>query len=228
MTRESSAGTERGRRSAAWLVLLLPLAVAAPAQHDGPAHHRAAAGRGVETAPVDGSTLPATRVVDQDGRELDFYRDLVAGRTVAMNFIFTTGTTVCPPMGANFARLQRLLESGEGTAVELISVSIDSETDTPRRLPAWREKLGGDEGWTLLTGDKTRVDRLLKALRIFTPDASDHAPIALVGNDASAHTIIGNEVTGLWKKALGMAPARELIPIVRSVLEDTGAAGAGP
>jgi protein SCO1/2 len=40
-----------------------------------------------------------------------FYTDLVKGRVVAVNFIFTTCTTICPPLGATFARVQRELES---------------------------------------------------------------------------------------------------------------------
>jgi hypothetical protein len=32
--------------------------------------------------------------------------------------------------------------------------------------------------------------------------------------------IIGNEATGLWKKANGMAPANQVISIVASVLGD--------
>ena len=34
--------------------------------------------------------------------------------------------------------------------------------------------------------------------------------------------IMGNEPTGLWKKAMGLAEAEELIQILESVLEDRG------
>jgi hypothetical protein len=35
--------------------------------------------------------------------------------------------------------------------------------------------------------------------------------------------IIGNEPTGLWKKAFGMANVAELVKIVESVVNDKGA-----
>ena len=35
--------------------------------------------------------IPDTPVRNQEGRELNFYRDLVKGKIVAINFIFTTG-----------------------------------------------------------------------------------------------------------------------------------------
>ena len=48
-------------------------------------------------------------LLDQDGREVHFYSDLVKGNAVVINTIYTTCTTVCPPMGVNFNRLQKLL-----------------------------------------------------------------------------------------------------------------------
>lgn len=37
--------------------------------------------------------------------------------------------------------------------------------------------------------------------------------------------IVGNEPTGLWKKAFGLAPAEDLLPVIRSVLEDRATLG---
>jgi protein SCO1/2 len=34
--------------------------------------------------------------------------------------------------------------------------------------------------------------------------------------------IIGNEVTGLWKKAFGLAKIEEIIKVVESVINDKG------
>jgi hypothetical protein len=34
--------------------------------------------------------------------------------------------------------------------------------------------------------------------------------------------IVGNEKTGLWKKAFGLAKPEEIVEIVRSVLDDDG------
>jgi hypothetical protein len=45
---------------------------------------------------------------------------------------------------------------------------------------------------------------------MFVEDKDDHSTII----------IIGNLQTGLWKKAMGLAKAEDLIKIVESVLED--------
>ncbi len=108
-----------------------------------------------------------------------------------MNFVFTTCTTVCPPMGAIFGKLQRDLGERASRDVHLISVSVDPVVDTPERLKAWRQRFGTDLGWTMVTGEKTEVDKLLKSLEVFTPDFADHSPTVLVGNAR----------TGSWKRA---------------------------
>ncbi|MFQ5719443.1 MAG: SCO family protein [Acidobacteriota bacterium] len=154
--------------------------------------------------------IPDVLVRTQDGKQVHFYSDLVKGRVVAMNFIFTTCTTICPPMGANFAQLQRTMKDRIGKDVHLISVSVDPAVDTPARLKAWAGKFGAGPGWTLVTGAKPDVDRLLKALKVFTPDKEDHSPIALVGNDAA----------GRWTRLWGLAPPDDLARTINTLAAD--------
>lgn len=144
--------------------------------------------------------IPNANLLDQEGREVNF-RDLVTGNVVAINFVFTTCTTVCPPMGANFGKLQQLLGDRAGRDVHLISVSIDPAVDTPHRLRAWSQKFGAGPGWTLVTGSKPTVDQLLKDLGVFIAEKQYHAPI----------TLLGNEGAGTWQRTNGLTPAPELL-----------------
>ena len=186
-----------GRRSLAVLLVLLAVPLdRAAAQAAQEAVQETAA----ETA---APSIPDVELVDQDGRPVHFYTDLVRGRRVAINFVFTTCTTICPPMGANFERLQSLLGEKGGDA-RLISVSIDPLTDTPQRLKAWGAKFHAGPRWTLLTGRKEDVDRLLKALGVFTADRADHSPTVLLGNDAA----------GRWTRAYGLAPPAKLAALL--------------
>jgi protein SCO1/2 len=149
-------------------------------------------------------SIPDLEVVTQDGETVHFYSDLVEDRVVAMNFVFTTCTTICPPMGAIFGQLGKRLGDRLGRDVQLISVSVDPATDTPERLSAWAARFGRTPGWTLVTGDKPTVDALLKSLQVFTPNFEDHAPIVLLGNDAR----------GEWTRAYGLAPPDRLAEIL--------------
>ena len=130
------------------------------------------------------SSIPDLELLDQDGKTVRFYSDLVKGKTVAVNFIFTTCTTICPPLGATFARVQKELGERAGRDVHFISVSVDPVTDTPERLKAWGAKFKAGPGWTLVTGDKVRVDQLLNALAASASKREDHSPTIVVINDA--------------------------------------------
>ena len=141
----------------------------------------------------DPMRIPDVPVVDQAGKAHHFYADLVKGRVVAVNFVFTSCTTICPVMGATFAQVQKLL--GGRDDVSLISISIDPRNDTPARLAAWGKKVGARPGWTLVTGAPNDIDNLLKAMGVFTPDKNDHGPIVVVGDDR----------TGSWQRLNGFA-----------------------
>jgi protein SCO1 len=180
-----------------------------------PAVAPAAGPGGAEGTVVSGSlNIPDVALLDQDGRKVRFWSDVVQGKVVAVSFIFTNCTTICPPLGVNFGRLRQLLGERAGRSVELISVSVDPQTDTPERLKAWAAKFGAGTGWTLLTGPKPDVDRLLRALRAYTPSYTDHSPLLLIGNAA----------TGRWERTSGLVAATMLA----AQLERLGAPPAAP
>lgn len=147
--------------------------------------------------------FPDTPVLDQDGRKLRFYTDLIKGKTVAINFIFTTCTTICPPLSATFRRVQQLSERA-GREVALISISVDPATDVPERLKQYASKFKAGPGWIFITGTKPEIDVLLGSLGAYTPDKNDHTPMILVGNDRA----------GYWTRAYGLAPPDQIMSVL--------------
>jgi protein SCO1/2 len=160
-----------------------------------------------EAQPLDGLNVPDVPLVDQDGKPVRFYTDLVKDRVVAVNFVFTSCTTVCPPMGANFAKLRKILSARAGREVQLISVSVDPGTDTPERLKAWGAKFGAGPGWTLVTGDRNQVTLLLKSLGVYTANISDHSPLVLLGDDTRHR----------WTRAYGLAAPAKLAELIDQI-----------
>ncbi len=148
--------------------------------------------------------IPDTIVYNQDGKKLRFYSDLVKGKTVAINFIFTTCTTICPPLTATFRKLQQELGERNGNDVHLISISVDPTTDVPERLKAYSAKFNAGPGWTFVTGDKQEIALLLKSLGANVGDKNDHSPMILVGNEGA----------GYWTRTYGLAPAGTLVKVV--------------
>src|SRR5215510_14929142 len=131
---------------------------------------------------MSSAQIPDVRVYDQDGNQRNFYRDLVKDKTVAINFIFTTCTGVCPPMTATMRRVQENLPS-HTSPIQLISVSVDPATDTPARLHEFAAKFKAGPGWSFVTGDKSDIDEILRALGVAVANKNDHTPMILIGNE---------------------------------------------
>ncbi len=128
-------------------------------------------------------SFPNIQVVDQTGKSLKFYDDLVKDRIVAINFVFTRCTMTCPIAGFQFGQLRRLLGDRAGKDILLISVTMDAVYDTPVRLQTWAAKFNAGEGWTQITGEKQKLDQLLKSLYAFSVDKQDHSTLILIAND---------------------------------------------
>jgi len=168
-------------------------------------HEPVAVSHDVETSKIK---VPDLELLDQNGRKIHFYTDLVKGQTVVINFIFTTCTTICPPLGATFARVQKELGDKVGREVRFISISVDPATDTPERLKAWGEKFHAGDGWTFVTGNKPQVDELLRALGASSARREDHSPTILIGNDAH----------GTWTRTYGLANTSKLVQIINEAM----------
>ncbi len=155
------------------------------------------------TPPVSPIKMPDIRVRDHNGRRLMFYSDLVKDRTVAINFIFTTCTTICPSLTATFRRVQQDL-STRAPGVQLVSISVDPVTDTPERLHDFAAKFEAGPGWTFVTGEKADIESLLRALGAAVANANDHTPMILINND----------VAGYRTRSYGLSSPAELVKVI--------------
>lgn len=153
--------------------------------------------------------IPDVPVLDQEGNKLHFYTDLIKDKTVAINFIFTNCTTICPPLAATFARLQKEMGDKIGKDVHLISISVDPVTDTPERLKAWGAKFKAGPGWTFVTGEKQEMDKLLNALGAAVSRREDHTPALIIGNDSK----------GVWTRTYGLAKISQIVGVIQNVRE---------
>jgi cytochrome oxidase Cu insertion factor (SCO1/SenC/PrrC family) len=166
-------------------------------------------GGGNKAGAVRKMNIPDVEVLDQEGRQLHFYTDLIKGKTVAINFIFTNCTTICPPLAATFARVQKEMGDKVGRDVHFISISVDPMTDTPERLKAWGAKFKAGAGWTFVTGDKQEINKLLTALGASVARREDHSPTVIVGNDLKA----------VWTRTYGLAKTSQLVGLIMNVME---------
>ena len=156
-----------------------------------------------ESPSFSSAKIPNTRIYDQDGKTLNFYDDLIKGKTVAINFVFTTCTASCPPLTATFSKVQQHA-SERKLNVRLISISVDPVVDTPERLRVFAERYKVEPGWTFVTGDKAEIDSLLQALGAGITNKNDHTPMVMIGNDTADY----------WTRAYGLSSPATLVNLL--------------
>ena len=99
--------------------------------------------------------LPPFELINERGER--FGSADLRGKAWVANFIFTRCPTVCPVLTRKMASLQPIAKEA-GSALHLVSFSVDPEFDRPDVLRAYAAKVGADPArWTFLTGDAAAV-----------------------------------------------------------------------
>ncbi|MEX5350479.1 SCO family protein [Pseudomonas juntendi] len=140
--------------------------------------------------------FPNIRLLDQDGHPVRFFDDLIEGKVVAINFIFTGCSDACPLETARLRQVQKLLGDRVGKDIFFYSISIDPYNDTPATLKRYGEKFNLGPGWRLLTGEPDDIELLRRRLGLFIEGLDNGR-----SKDHNLSLIIGNQATGRWMKA---------------------------
>lgn len=151
--------------------------------------------------------FPNLPVVDQDGRELKFYDDLVKGKVVVFMFIYTSCTDICPITTARMTQIEDRLGDAMGRDVFIVSMTVDPENDTPERLKAFSQTFGTGPGWTFVTGKPADIRAINYRLGERSKVLSEHRN----------EIVIGNDVTGEWQRDNLMGDLPRVVLTIRAM-----------
>jgi protein SCO1/2 len=157
-----------------WLALAAPVLADTPG--DTPDASLASSKLSITTRDY---TVPAVRLVRDDGRSVSLPEEMNDGRPVVLNFIFTSCSSVCPLMSQVFGQFQQKLGS-ERDRVHLMSISIDPEEDTPGRLKEYARKFHAGPEWQHYTGTVEASLAAQKAFGVYWGDKMSHAVVTLL------------------------------------------------
>ncbi len=166
--------------------------------------------------PSDG--FPNILLQTQDGKPVRFYDDLVKGKTVLVNFIYTSCQKSCSPTTANLARVHKLLGDRVGRNLTLLSISLDPVVDRPKMLKEYAARFGQFHGWYFLTGNEKEIEDLRRKLGLYDldpaldADKTQHAGIVIIGNDA----------TNRWSSLPALMDPRQLAQTVLRITRNRG------
>jgi protein SCO1 len=161
--------------------------------------------------------FPNVVLQDQNGRELRFYDDVIRGKTVSINFIYTACTDICPLDTAQLRQVQQILGDRVGRDIQMYTISLNPERDTPAELRRFMRQYDVGPGWTFLTGSAADVQLLQSRLGLRPVDER-----SLREHDTSI--IMGNERTGQWIKRSAYENPQLLAEILGRRLQNYAAA----
>src|SRR5436309_5593706 len=74
--------------------------------------------------------FPNVELINQDGKKVRFYDDLLKDRKVVINFMFTKCEKACPIITSHLVRVQKILHDRIGYDIFIYSISLSPEEDT--------------------------------------------------------------------------------------------------
>jgi protein SCO1/2 len=149
---------------------------------------------------IETYTMPDVTLVDQNNKRVKL-KDLInSNKPVVVDFIYGTCTTICPVLSAGYSNLQQKLGDGS-SKVQLISISIDPENDTPKVMKEYLKRYRAKTGWDFLTGSHEDIDKVMHAFNAYIPNKMYHYPLNLIRNPKD----------GKWVRIFGLTSTSEFM-----------------
>ena len=168
----------------------------------------------VQPRPATAPHFSNVPVITHDGRTVRFYDDLVRGRTVVFNMMYTVCTGICPISTANLLQVQQALAPRLGRDVFMYSMTLQPQFDDARALRDYMQRYGVQSGWTYLTGKPRDMDLLRRELGFFDSD-----PVA--DGDLRTHTGMvraGNDALNRWLMVPAFSSASRIVSAVKRLV----------
>ena len=151
---------------------------------------------------------PNVALLDHTSRSLRFYDDVMKGRKVLLNVMYSVCSNVCTPATRNLIEARRLL-GDRALGLHFVSMTLTPLSDTPEALRAYKKLHGIDASWTFLTGTPQNVEAAQRALGFIGNDDTDD----LLSHSAMAR--LCDERNLRWSHVNTLLSARSIARMIR-------------
>lgn len=152
--------------------------------------------------------LPNVQLVDDRGRKVRFYDDIVRDRVVVINAMYTVCGNICTPATRNLMEARELL-GDLARGIRFVSMTLTPLIDGPGELAAFKKMHGIGDDWTFLTGSPDQVERVQKAMGMLSSNPEDD----LLAHSALA--VVVDERNSRWTHANTLTPAKAIARMIR-------------
>jgi protein SCO1 len=145
-----------------------------------------------------------------DGKSVRFYDDLLKGKLVVINMMYTSCSGICPANTANMKSVQEALGARVGKDIFMYSLSLRPQFDTPDALSAYVRQYDIQPGWTFLTGKPAEMEAIRRKLGFYDSDP-------LLDADIARHTgmvRVGKVAADRWCMVPALSTTRQIVSTI--------------
>ena len=128
---------------------------------------------------IEQYNVPDVILINQEGKEVHLKSFLDSEKPVVLDFIYGTCTTICPILSVGYAHFQKEL-GAKADSVQLVSISIDPDNDTPELMRAHLQRYGARPGWDILTGKRDNIVAVLTEFDAYVTNKMNHFPLTIL------------------------------------------------
>jgi len=149
--------------------------------------------------------VPDVEVVRNDGASTRLTR-LLEGHATAVQLMFTSCTSTCPMEAAIFQHVQKKIPDMAGRKMQLLSLSVAPEVDTPQALTQWLRRFHAGPSWIAAVSDISDG----RVIRSFFGDGK------ISGDHSSQVSIIDRQGRMVWR-TFALPQAEEIIAALQKI-----------
>ena len=157
---------------------------------------------------VEEYSVPDVILINQEGKKVNLKEYFDSEKPLVLDFIFGTCTTICPVLSVGFSHFQREL-GPEAAGVQLVSISIDPDNDTPEVMSLHLKKYGAQPGWDIFTGELGNIVEVLTEFDAYVTNKMHHFPL----------TILRGSGQDKWIRLNGLLSASDLMKEYKKLAE---------
>jgi len=152
-------------------------------------------------------SLPSVDLVTSEGKKFAINDIVNSDQPLAINFIFTTCTTICPVMTATFSQMRSRLGDAAKN-LRMISITIDPEYDRPNKLKDYSDNFNAGYDWLFLTGKSSDVFSVIKSFDAYHGSKMNHKPLTLLKKPGDKQ----------WVRIEGLVSSSKLAQLIQEQL----------
>ncbi len=127
-------------------------------------------------------------VVDQEGKNLKFFSDVLKDRVVLITMYYTDCGLACPVTMQKLKDVEAVIGDRLGEDIFFVGLSVDSANDSPEMVKEFLQEYDAyKDGYIFLTGEEKVLNHILFKLGQYRPDKEYHSTMMIIGNVKTGH-----------------------------------------